>query len=98
MKHAFYTRERRFCSMACARGYSGLISEPMPQQPQQTTPNIPNETQQYAKYKFTMKQEDYFSDCYLDQPLPQLLPAPDSPIVEENFAMVWIIIFLNYLF
>ncbi|XP_026463906.1 polycomb protein Sfmbt-like isoform X3 [Ctenocephalides felis] len=28
VKHAFYTRERRFCSLACARVYSGLDPEP----------------------------------------------------------------------
>lgn len=88
VKHAFYTRERRFCSMACARGYNGLISEPMPQQPQQVTPNSPNENQQYAKYKFSMQHEDYFSDCYLDQQLPQILQAPDSPMAEENTTIV----------
>ncbi|KAL3265933.1 hypothetical protein HHI36_010122 [Cryptolaemus montrouzieri] len=91
VKHAFYTRERRFCSMACARGYSGLISEPMPQQPQQVTPNIPSESQQYAKYKFTLKQEDYFSDGYVDQPLPQIMPAPpDSPTdsIDDNIPLI----------
>ncbi|KAK9875733.1 hypothetical protein WA026_009530 [Henosepilachna vigintioctopunctata] len=89
VKHAFYTRERRFCSMACARGYSGLISEPMPQQPQQVPPNIPAENQQYAKYKFSlMKQEDFFSEGYLDQELPQLMqvPSPSPPAAVEETA------------
>ncbi|CAH1962185.1 unnamed protein product [Acanthoscelides obtectus] len=87
VKHAFYTRERRFCSMACARGYSGLIPEPLPQMNQ----NMPDSKQHFAKYKFTMKMEDDFTDSYLDQPLPQLSPSQikledNQPIVRRKPA------------
>nr|CAH7745505.1 unnamed protein product [Callosobruchus chinensis] len=82
VKHAFYTRERRFCSMACARGYSGLIPEPLPQMNQ----NMPDNKQHFAKYKFTMKMEDDFTDTYLDQPLPQL--SPPQIKLEDNQPIV----------
>lgn len=47
VKHAFYTRERRFCSMACARGYNGLTPEPLTPQQQNadsTTSTTPTPT------------------------------------------------------
>lgn len=84
VKHAFYTRERRFCSMACARGYSGLIPEPLPQQNQ----NTPDNKQQYAKYRFTMKMVDDFTDTYLDHPLPQLSPLPELPPIDESLPLI----------
>ncbi|CAH1124722.1 unnamed protein product [Ceutorhynchus assimilis] len=78
VKHAFYTRERRFCSMACARGYSGLIPEPLPQSNQ----DITDTKQHYARYRFAMKFEEDFSDSYIDPRLPQLekLPQIDDTI------------------
>lgn len=48
--------------MACARGYNGLISEPLPQ----SNPDTPDSKHHYAKYKFSMKYEDDFTDCYID--------------------------------
>ncbi|XP_056647986.1 polycomb protein Sfmbt isoform X1 [Diorhabda sublineata] len=84
VKHAFYTRERRFCSMACARGYSGLIPEPLPQQNQ----NTPDSKQHYAKYRFTMKMEDDFTDAYIDQPLPQLSPLSELPPIDDSLPLI----------
>ncbi|XP_018572663.1 polycomb protein Sfmbt isoform X2 [Anoplophora glabripennis] len=84
VKHAFYTRERRFCSMACARGYSGLIPEPLPQSNQ----NTPDNKQHYAKYRFTMKMEDDFTDSFIDQPLPQLSPAPEMPPLDDSLPLI----------
>lgn len=72
VKHAFYTRERRFCSMACARGYTGLTPEPLPHTNQQ----LPDK-QQFAEYKFKMEMEDDFTDMIADDPLPQLPLPPD---------------------
>ncbi|KAL1506365.1 hypothetical protein ABEB36_005740 [Hypothenemus hampei] len=82
VKHAFYTRERRFCSMACARGYNGLIPEPLPQSNQDT----PDSKYHYAKYRFAMKFEDSFSDCYIDTRLPQLERLP--PAVDDTVPLV----------
>ncbi|XP_060530236.1 polycomb protein Sfmbt isoform X2 [Cylas formicarius] len=76
VKHAFYTRERRFCSMACARGYSGLIPEPLPHLNQET----PDSKLFYAKHQFTMKFEDNFDNSYIDQSLPQIVKPPEPPI------------------
>ncbi|XP_023014012.1 scm-related gene containing four mbt domains isoform X1 [Leptinotarsa decemlineata] len=84
VKHAFYTRERRFCSMACARGYSGLIPEPLPQSNQ----NTPDNKQHYAKYRFTMKMEDDFTDAYLDHPFPQLSPLPELPPIDDSLPLI----------
>ncbi|KAJ8984576.1 hypothetical protein NQ317_006038 [Molorchus minor] len=84
VKHAFYTRERRFCSMACARGYSGLIPEPLPQSNQ----NTPDNKQHYAKYRFTMKTEDDFTNTYIDQPLPQLSPPLELTPIDDSLPLI----------
>lgn len=68
--------------MACARGYSGLIPEPLPQSNQ----DIPDSKHHYAKYRFSMKYEDDFSDCYIDPRLPQLEKLP--PMVDDTVPLV----------
>lgn len=83
VKHAFYTRERRFCSMACARGYSGLIPEPLPQSNQDT----PESKHHYAKYRFSMKYEEEFQEGYIDARLPQL-EKPIMPPVDDTVPLV----------
>lgn len=83
VKHAFYTRERRFCSMACARGYSGLIPEPLPQANQDT----PESKHEYAKYRFSMKYEEEFQESYVDPRLPQL-EKPTAPPVDDTVPLV----------
>lgn len=69
VKHAFYTRERRFCSMACARGYSGLIPEPL------TLSQSPTE-QNYTDYKFKLESDEDYAGLVPIEPIPQLPPAP----------------------
>ncbi|XP_967817.2 polycomb protein Sfmbt [Tribolium castaneum] len=83
VKHAFYTRERRFCSMACARGYSGLIPEPLPLSQQQTP-----EHHHFAKHRFTMKTEDDFANTVVDQEFPQLPPPPVLPPIDETVPLI----------
>lgn len=68
--------------MACARGYSGLIPEPLPQS------NLNNSNKHYAKYRFTMKMEDDFTDTYLDQPFPQITPIPEVSPVNDNIPLI----------
>ncbi|XP_025830854.1 polycomb protein Sfmbt isoform X2 [Agrilus planipennis] len=82
VKHAFYTRERRFCSMACARGYSGLIPEPLPQT-NQTTPD----TKHYAEHRFKMELEEDLTGFVADQQLPQLPPPPAAPPIDDNVLL-----------
>lgn len=82
VKHAFYTRQRRFCSMACARGYSGLIPEPLPQA-LQTTPE-----KHYAEHRFRMETEEDFNGLVTDQPLPQLQPCPVLPPLDETLPLI----------
>lgn len=79
VKHAFYTRERRFCSMACARGYSGLVPEPLPQS-NQTVPD----SQHYADHRFTMEIEEDYTGLISDQPFPQLPHSTILPPFEDN--------------
>ncbi|XP_063910935.1 polycomb protein Sfmbt isoform X2 [Zophobas morio] len=83
VKHAFYTRERRFCSMACARGYSGLIPEPLPLSQQQTPEN-----HHFAKHRFTLKTEDDFTNTLTDQDFPQLPPPPILPPVDDTEPLI----------
>ncbi|KAF7278630.1 scm-related gene containing four mbt domains isoform X3 [Rhynchophorus ferrugineus] len=82
VKHAFYTRERRFCSMACARGYSGLIPEPLPQ----SNPDTPEAKQQFAKYRFSIKYDDDFTDTYIDSRLPQI--QKQIPQIDDTIPLV----------
>lgn len=71
VKHAFYTRERRFCSMACARGYSGLTVETPP-----GVGIVPNAPPPFARYKFKLEQpETDMSGMLATGPVPEL-PAP----------------------
>ncbi|GJQ65632.1 Sfmbt [Trypoxylus dichotomus] len=84
VKHAFYTRERRFCSMACARGYSGLIPEPLPQ----TTQTTPDSKLTYTDHRFKMEDHEDFSGLISDQPLPQLPQAPVLPHMEDNLPLI----------
>uniref|UniRef100_A0AAR5PJ33 FCS-type domain-containing protein n=1 Tax=Dendroctonus ponderosae TaxID=77166 RepID=A0AAR5PJ33_DENPD len=90
VKHAFYTKERRFCSLACARGYSGFVPESMQSLPQ-SQPQFKN---LYAKYRYMMMDksdnedddDDDYSDCYIDPRLPQL--EKYSPILDGSALSV----------
>ncbi|KRT84601.1 Sterile alpha motif containing protein, partial [Oryctes borbonicus] len=84
VKHAFYTRERRFCSMACARGYSGLIPEPLPQ----TTQTSPDPKPTFADHRFKMENHEDFAGLISDQPLPQLPQPPVLPPMEDNLPLI----------
>lgn len=70
--------------MACARGYSGLIPEPLPQNAQQAMPDI----KQYAEHKFKMEMEDDYSGLMTDQPFPQLPQPAILPPVEDNLPLI----------
>ncbi|KAF2895362.1 hypothetical protein ILUMI_10816 [Ignelater luminosus] len=84
VKHAFYTRERRFCSMACARGYSGLMPEPLPQTQDmmQSVPqsglHVSSDVKQYMDHRFKMEVDEDYSGLVPEQSFPQLPPAPLS--------------------
>ncbi|XP_022900164.1 polycomb protein Sfmbt isoform X2 [Onthophagus taurus] len=82
VKHAFYTRERRFCSMACARGYSGLVPEPLPQSPQTTPEHKP-----YAHHSFKLESQEDLSGLISDQPLPQLVRPPELQPIDDNLPL-----------
>lgn len=43
MKHAFYTRERRFCSLSCARGSTDGPPQPSTGDPETSAPASPYE-------------------------------------------------------
>ncbi|ERL89350.1 hypothetical protein D910_06721 [Dendroctonus ponderosae] len=83
VKHAFYTKERRFCSLACARGYSGFVPESMQSLPQ-SQPQFKN---LYAKYRYMMMDksdnedddDDDYSDCYID-------PSWDAQLSDRYFV------------
>lgn len=79
VKHAFYTRERRFCSMACAKGYGGL----MPGSMTQTPDNQPMESK-FAEHRFKMETEEDYTDMMAVQPFPQLPLPPPIPPMEDS--------------
>ncbi|XP_044733655.1 polycomb protein Sfmbt [Chrysoperla carnea] len=84
VKHAFYTRERRFCSMACARGYSGLIPEPLTSSPQQSP-----EQNNFADYKFKIEPDEDYSGLVPVEPLPQL-PTPPTLLTSIEDTMPFV--------
>ena len=69
--------------MACARGYSGLIPEPLPLSQQQTPEN-----HHFAKHRFTLKTEDDFTNTLTDQDFPQLPPPPILPPVDDTEPLI----------
>lgn len=90
VKHAFYTRERRFCSLACARGYPGLLpsdhmtgstgSQTGSSSPSGDVKNIVPSQPGYAQHQFKMEyDEDYAGLIPDDAVLPQL-PRHPSPM------------------
>lgn len=85
VKHAFYTRERRFCSLACARGYPGLLPSDHVGSTGNNSPsggdvkNILPSQPDYAQHQFKMEYDEDYTGLIPDDPhLPQL-PRPLSP-------------------
>lgn len=70
--------------MACARGYSGLIPEPLPQ----ATQTSPESKPTYADHRFKMETHEDFSGLISDQPLPQLPQTPVLPAIEDNLPLI----------
>lgn len=66
--------------MACARGYSGLVPEPLPQ-------NMPD-IKQFADHKFKMELEEDYSGLVTDQTFPQVTQPIVLPPAEENLPLV----------
>jgi hypothetical protein len=60
VKHAFYTKERRFCSLSCARGFEEIASEqastPIPTQSVKASRKQQQLQQQQSNHKFKMEQ------------------------------------------
>ncbi|KAK5644212.1 hypothetical protein RI129_008057 [Pyrocoelia pectoralis] len=77
VKHAFYTRERRFCSMDCARSFSNY--ESFNNSLQSVSPSalqLPHDYKNFADHRFKMEMEDDYTDLITEQPFPQLPPPP----------------------
>ncbi|XP_017781166.1 PREDICTED: polycomb protein Sfmbt isoform X2 [Nicrophorus vespilloides] len=79
VKHAFYTRERRFCSMACARGY---IPDSLPNTTGTQTPDS-----QFSEHQFKMDTQEDMSEYSSDQPFPQL-PKQDETPIDDNLTLI----------
>lgn len=69
--------------MACARGYSGLIPEPLPQ----SNEAPPDDSKEYAEHRFKMESKETYTDFLIEQPLPQL-ETPTVLPVEENLPSI----------
>lgn len=70
--------------MACARGYSGLMPEPLSQTQDmmQSLPqsglHVSSDVKQYMDHRFKMEVEEDYSGLVPEQSFPQLPPAPLS--------------------
>lgn len=59
VKHAFYTKERRFCSLSCARGFEEIAGDQAAAAAALSSPPVKTRTkqqQQQSNYKFKMDQ------------------------------------------
>lgn len=92
VKHAFYTRERRFCSMNCARGFSAFMPDSLGNN-RDLMQNVPQNTlqmsydyKQYLDHKFKMEMEDDYTGLVAEQPFPQLPPPPPTS-TDDNILL-----------
>lgn len=80
--------------MACARGYSGLMPEPL-MQPidagMQTVPQNSLQSSPYMKHfldhKFKMEVEEDYTGLLADQPFPQLPPPPQTTSTDDGILL-----------
>ncbi|KAK9507297.1 hypothetical protein O3M35_007184 [Rhynocoris fuscipes] len=72
VKHAFYTRERRFCSLACARGSA---EGPPP-------PAVDDDEHTYPTFQYKMEVDNNESHVRFQTSLPP--PPPPPPPLEEE--------------
>lgn len=88
VKHAFYTRERRFCSLACARGYTGLGGLNL--MPQNSSTQTMQDSLEYAEHHFKMEPpSESLEGLTYDAPFPQLAqPKDEDPPVDENISLI----------
>ncbi|KAB0798790.1 hypothetical protein PPYR_06670 [Photinus pyralis] len=86
VKHAFYTRERRFCSMDCARSFSNYESfNNSTQALPPTALQLPQDYKNFADHKFKMEIEEDYTGLIADQPFPQLPPPPT--LTDDNVML-----------
>jgi len=86
VKHAFYTKERRFCSLSCARGFEeingGDQNSLKNKRPQTTQPN----------YKFKSENGDEKAILYQtvmpQEPLPQIIKPSLSSVHEDRHLSI----------
>lgn len=64
--------------MACARGYSGLVPEPLPHSPQTL---LPQPAREYVEHRFKAEIEEDYSGLVTDQPFPQ--PSVPAVVIQE---------------
>ncbi|XP_059617822.1 polycomb protein Sfmbt isoform X2 [Phlebotomus argentipes] len=95
VKHSFYTKERRFCSMSCARNFGvspdrkvGMDSSTMEDfELSLKTTSVPN-----TNYKFTYKpvketsssSGELFRDVMPQEEMPQIMPVKKEPLCAEE--------------
>ncbi|XP_055709587.1 polycomb protein Sfmbt isoform X2 [Phlebotomus papatasi] len=95
VKHSFYTKERRFCSMSCARNFgispdrkSGMDSSAM----EDFELSLKATTVANTNYKFTYKpvkessssSGELFRDVMPQEEMPQIMPVKREPMCAEE--------------
>ncbi|PSN32045.1 hypothetical protein C0J52_16697 [Blattella germanica] len=75
VKHAFYTKERRFCSLACAREYSVV---------ERTSHTISNPLLDYPPMEISFKEEVKEPDVQELPPISLPLDDPPSPVMVKR--------------
>lgn len=104
VKHAFYTKERRFCSLSCARGFVEIVGTASAE----TSPASASKAhrkqnqQQNANYKFKVdhikpemnengeivKQQELYRDVMPQEPVPQIIKPVMSSAHEDRHQSI----------
>lgn len=85
VKHAFYTKERRFCSLSCARGFEEINGD-------QSMKNKKSMQQTQPSYKFKADINDSKAVLYQtvmpQEPVPQIIKPSLSSVHEDRHLSI----------
>lgn len=90
VKHSFYTKERRYCSMACARGYNDSMLSATPQNHAKTNNSYKDcnddEANEASKdsYNFRFKMSSTFKNDNSPMLYRDLIPQEDLPQIPKS--------------
>jgi hypothetical protein len=90
VKHAFYTKERRFCSLSCARGFEEINGGDQQQNSNMKPKKQPSTTQPAYRFKaeFGDEKEILYETVMPQEPLPQIIKPSLSSVHEDRHLSI----------